>query len=43
MESIKTIVFDNGTGFTKIGYAGNLEPSHIFPTAICQSPNSIEN
>ncbi len=34
MEAIKTIVIDNGTGFTKMGYAGNLEPSHKFPTVI---------
>ena len=27
-------VIDNGTGYTKMGYAGNLEPSFIIPTAI---------
>jgi len=31
-----TIVIDNGTGFTKMGYAGNLEPSFIIPSVIAQ-------
>ena len=30
----KAIVIDNGTGFTKMGYAGNLDPDFVFPTAI---------
>jgi len=29
-----TCVIDNGTGYTKMGYAGNAEPSHIVPTVI---------
>ena len=28
------IVLDNGTGYTKMGYAGNIEPSFVIPTAI---------
>ena len=28
------IVIDNGTGFTKMGYAGNLDPDFVIPTAI---------
>ena len=28
------VVIDNGTGFTKMGYSGNIEPSFIIPTAI---------
>jgi actin-related protein len=28
------VVIDCGTGYTKMGYAGNVEPSHIIPTAI---------
>ena len=28
------VVIDNGTGFTKMGYAGNLDPDFVFPTAI---------
>lgn len=28
------VVIDNGTGYTKMGYAGNSEPSYIVPTVI---------
>lgn len=28
------VVMDNGTGLTKLGYAGNDSPSFVFPTAI---------
>jgi len=31
---LKTVVIDNGTGYTKMGFAGNAEPSHYFPTVI---------
>lgn len=27
------VVIDNGTGFTKMGYAGNEEPTYLMPTA----------
>uniref|UniRef100_A0A914USZ2 Actin n=1 Tax=Plectus sambesii TaxID=2011161 RepID=A0A914USZ2_9BILA len=27
-------VIDNGTGYTKLGYAGNTEPQFILPSAI---------
>jgi actin-related protein len=27
-------VIDNGTGFTKMGYAGNMEPNFIVPSLI---------
>lgn len=30
----KAVVIDNGTGYTKMGYAGNLDPDFFFPTAI---------
>ncbi|CCF58018.1 hypothetical protein KAFR_0D03700 [Kazachstania africana CBS 2517] len=33
------IVMDNGTGLTKLGFAGNDSPSWIFPTAIATSQN----
>ena len=26
------VVIDNGTGYTKMGYAGNTEPQYILPT-----------
>lgn len=28
----KVVVFDNGTGFTKMGWAGNAEPTYDIPT-----------
>lgn len=28
------VVMDNGTGFSKLGFAGNDSPSFVFPTAI---------
>ena len=28
------VVIDNGTGFTKMGYAGNLDPDFVIPTAL---------
>lgn len=31
---LPAVVIDNGTGYTKMGYAGNCEPSYIIPTAI---------
>eukprot|EP01128_Nolandella_sp_AFSM9_P000354 TRINITY_DN10515_c0_g1_i1.p1 TRINITY_DN10515_c0_g1~~TRINITY_DN10515_c0_g1_i1.p1 ORF type:complete len:415 (-),score=113.97 TRINITY_DN10515_c0_g1_i1:67-1311(-) len=33
-QRLPALVIDNGTGFTKIGFAGNSEPSYIIPTAI---------
>lgn len=34
------VVMDNGTGLTKLGFAGNDSPSWIFPTAIATSQGS---
>lgn len=34
LSSSPAIVIDNGSGFTKIGYAGNNEPQFVFPTAL---------
>lgn len=31
------VVMDNGTGLTKLGFAGNDSPSFVFPTAIATS------
>ncbi|KAJ3274730.1 Actin- protein 3 [Terramyces sp. JEL0728] len=31
---LPTVVIDNGTGYTKMGYAGNNDPQYIIPTAI---------
>jgi actin-related protein 3 len=32
----KALVIDNGTGFTKMGFSGNLDPDFVFPTAIAE-------
>ncbi|WFD49377.1 Arp2/3 complex subunit, actin nucleation center [Malassezia furfur] len=34
MSRSNVIVLDNGTGYTKMGFAGNSEPSYVFSTAI---------
>lgn len=34
MSHSNVIIIDNGTGFTKAGWAGNSDPSFVFPTAI---------
>jgi len=39
-SGLPAVVLDNGTGYTKMGYAGNNEPSYIIPTAIaCHDDN----
>lgn len=30
------VVIDNGTGYTKMGYAGNYEPNFIIPRYVPQ-------
>jgi len=32
--AVPAVVIDNGTGYTKMGYAGNCEPSFIIPSLI---------
>lgn len=34
-----TCVIDNGTGYTKMGYAGNMVPSYIIPSAVAWKVN----
>ena len=36
-----TVVIDNGTGYSKMGYAGNLDPSYIIPSTIATSLNKV--
>jgi actin-related protein 3 len=36
------VVIDNGTGFTKMGYAGNTQPQFIIPTAISVNMNASD-
>eukprot|EP01117_Protostelium_nocturnum_P000998 TRINITY_DN11319_c0_g2_i1.p1 TRINITY_DN11319_c0_g2~~TRINITY_DN11319_c0_g2_i1.p1 ORF type:complete len:422 (-),score=120.71 TRINITY_DN11319_c0_g2_i1:105-1370(-) len=33
-SGLPAVVIDNGTGYTKMGYAGNVEPQYITPTTI---------
>jgi len=33
-SGLPAVVIDNGTGYTKMGYAGNTEPQYIIPTVI---------
>ncbi|KAL0364253.1 UNVERIFIED_CONTAM: Actin-related protein 3 [Sesamum angustifolium] len=35
------VVLDNGTGYTKMGFAGNLEPCFIVPTVVTAHESSI--
>lgn len=35
----KIVVIDNGTGYTKMGYAGNTEPAFDIPTVITETGN----
>lgn len=34
------VVIDNGTGFTKMGYAGNDEPTYIIPSTYCDAESA---
>jgi actin-related protein 3 len=36
-SGLPAVVIDNGTGYTKMGYAGNSEPSYIIPTVIASA------
>jgi actin-related protein 3 len=36
----RVLVMDNGTGYTKMGYAGNLTPSFDIPTLISDMPTN---
>ena len=39
-----SVVIDNGTGYTKMGYAGNCEPSFIIPSLIgSKDPSKASN
>lgn len=33
-SGLPAVVIDNGTGYTKMGFAGNTEPQFIIPTII---------
>jgi len=36
-----TVVIDNGTGYTKMGYAGNVDPSYLIPSTIAYPLNKV--
>jgi actin-related protein 3 len=36
-----TVVIDNGTGYSKMGYAGNMDPSYIIPSTIALSDAKV--
>eukprot|EP00124_Ichthyophonus_hoferi_P002233 Ihof_evm3s144 gene=Ihof_evmTU3s144 len=40
MSHMPACVIDNGTGYTKMGFAGNNAPSYIVPTAIAVKENA---
>jgi actin-related protein 3 len=43
MSGRPPVVIDNGTGYTKMGYAGNFEPNYIVPTLISTiEPNKVD-
>jgi hypothetical protein len=42
--NMPAVVMDNGTGYTKMGFAGNTEPQFIIPTAIaCREDPNIQS
>lgn len=44
MSRLPACVIDNGTGYTKMGFAGNNEPQFIIPTAIAiKEDSNIKN
>ncbi|CAG8482201.1 7850_t:CDS:2 [Ambispora leptoticha] len=40
MSRLPPVIMDNGTGYTKLGFAGNNAPSFVFPTAIATRDSS---
>ena len=38
---MQAVVIDNDTGYTKMGYAGNLDPDFIIPTAILDKKSTF--
>ncbi|CAO3699335.1 unnamed protein product [Rhizopus stolonifer] len=43
MTKLPVVVMDNGTGYTKLGFSGNNEPSFVFPTAISTRESVANN
>ncbi|CAI9775345.1 unnamed protein product [Fraxinus pennsylvanica] len=40
-SSRPAVVIDNGTGYTKMGFAGNVEPSFILPTVVAVNESFV--
>ena len=38
-----TVVIDNGTGYTKMGYDGNMEPSYLIPSYVATHVNKVSD
>lgn len=38
--NLPAVVIDNGTGYTKMGFAGNTEPQYIIPTVIATNDSA---
>eukprot|EP00499_Haloplacidia_sp_CaronLabIsolate_P008828 CAMPEP_0196781934 /NCGR_PEP_ID=MMETSP1104-20130614/10446_1 /TAXON_ID=33652 /ORGANISM="Cafeteria sp., Strain Caron Lab Isolate" /LENGTH=413 /DNA_ID=CAMNT_0042152165 /DNA_START=21 /DNA_END=1262 /DNA_ORIENTATION=+ len=38
-----SVVIDNGTGYTKMGYGGNSEPSYIIPTVLGSNESAAQS
>ena len=36
-----TVVIDNGTGYSKMGYAGNMEPSYLIPSVVATHVDKV--
>jgi len=43
MALLAPIISDNGSGYSKIGFAGNSDPSFVFPTAIATRENQVSS
>ncbi|KAH9252909.1 hypothetical protein BASA81_009065 [Batrachochytrium salamandrivorans] len=40
-QQLPAVVIDNGTGYTKMGYAGNVEPMHVIPTLMATPSSAV--
>ena len=38
---MQAVIIDNDTGYTKMGYGGNLDPDFIIPTAILDKKSTL--
>ncbi|KAI0250252.1 actin actin-like protein [Lactifluus subvellereus] len=43
MSLLAPIICDNGTGYSKVGFAGNSDPSFVFPTAIATRGSAAQS